>query len=52
MLPQVDDNAGAITALWAEEQVTSLLPDEVNVPEYGTLAWLQVPPDDPRKAAA
>jgi hypothetical protein len=37
---------------WAEQQVTALLPAEVDVPAYGTLAWLQLPAGDPRKAAA
>src|SRR5690606_26890529 len=45
-------NAGDMTTLWAEQQVTSLLPDDVDVPAYGTREWLQLPAGDARKAAA
>ncbi|WP_415947740.1 DUF2742 domain-containing protein [Streptomyces sp. KLOTTS4A1] len=38
--------------MWAEQQVTTLLPHEVRVPAYGTREWLQLPAGDPRKAAA
>lgn len=38
--------------MWAEQQVTALLPDDVDVPEYGSREWLQLPAGDPRKAAA
>lgn len=45
-------SADEITEVWAEEQVTALLPEPVDVPEYGSAAWLQLPAGDPRKAAA
>lgn len=45
-------NADDMTTMWAEQQVTALLPEPVDVPEYGTLQWLQLPAGDPRKAAA
>jgi len=45
-------NADDMTTLWAEQQVTSLLPDDVDVPAYGTREWLQLPAGDARKAAA
>jgi hypothetical protein len=45
-------NADDMTTLWAEQQVTNLLPDDVAVPAYGTREWLQLPAGDARKAAA
>ncbi|MFE9406897.1 DUF2742 domain-containing protein [Streptomyces sp. NPDC006530] len=40
--------------LWAEHQLTTLAEDARDwiVPPYGSLAWSQLPPNDPRRYAA
>ncbi|MFF3982694.1 DUF2742 domain-containing protein [Streptomyces sp. NPDC001828] len=40
--------------LWAEHQVTTLAEGarDWTVPPYGSLAWSQLPPNDPRRYAA
>ncbi|MEU6618930.1 DUF2742 domain-containing protein [Streptomyces parvus] len=43
-----------VTQLWAEHQVTTLAEGagEWTVPPYGSAAWSQLPPSDPRRYAA
>lgn len=43
-----DADAGEVTHLRACAQATALLRDGEAWPMYGTLPWLQLPPDDPR----
>lgn len=46
---------GDVVAAWASAQVTRLLdgaPEDLEVPEYGTAEWLDLPGADPRRAAA
>ncbi|GHH54508.1 DUF2742 domain-containing protein [Streptomyces candidus] len=47
-------NTADATELWAEHQVTMLADgaQDWTVPTYGSLAWSQLPPDDPRRFAA
>lgn len=48
-----DPTAGEITHLRACAQATALLPDEdVTWPAYGSPAWLQLDPQDPRSLVA
>ncbi|RPK32664.1 hypothetical protein EES39_38345 [Streptomyces sp. ADI92-24] len=47
-------NTADAAELWAEHQVTMLAEgvQDWTVPPYGSLAWSQLPPDDPRRFAA
>lgn len=48
-----DPTAGEITHLRACAQATALLPDEdATWPAYGSAAWLQLDPQDPRSLVA
>jgi hypothetical protein len=40
------------TSLWASGAVTQLLDGQDDPPKYGSVAWLRLPGDDPRRAAA
>lgn len=48
--PAVPDPANDHTALWAEQQITTL--GVRAFPEYGSPAWLALRANDPRRAAA
>ncbi|MFJ8388658.1 DUF2742 domain-containing protein [Streptomyces sp. NPDC094438] len=47
-------NTADAAQLWAEHQVTTLADgaQDWSVPPYGSLAWSQLPPNDPRRFAA
>jgi len=47
--PGVD--AGEAAGLWAEAQITALVP-QGHIPEYGSPDWLALAPADPRRTAA
>jgi len=46
-MPYTHDDA---MALWASAQITEL--DAGDLPQYGTKAWRELAPDDPKRAAA
>jgi len=43
---------GDVAELWASDQITGLLPDDVQAPVYGSAEWALLPSTDPRRIAA
>jgi hypothetical protein len=45
--------SGQVTTVWASARITELLDGKPDTaPEYGSAAWIELPANDPRRAAA